>query len=44
MLVFAVIVDSLSPILSVVTTSVVCSSLSSAVSSMLKQRKSGFIP
>jgi hypothetical protein len=43
MLVFAVIAGGLSPILAVITTSIVSSSLSSAVSSMLKQRKNGFI-
>jgi hypothetical protein len=43
MLIFTVIAGGLSPILAVITTSIVSSSLSSAVSSMLRQRKNGFI-
>jgi hypothetical protein len=43
MLVFTIIFGGLSPILAVITTLIVSSSLSSAVSSMLKQRKNGFI-
>jgi hypothetical protein len=38
-----VFTDSLSPILAIITTLIVSSSLSSAVNSMLKQRKNGFI-